>query len=308
MAECMICPFCKRAFTIQSEFWEHINASSCESEPSPSPAASNVMTTPPPHSSNPAVSQPEKEAVSVRPSCSNDVLERVSAPGSSIGYSNGNARPFDKHEMNITLPSSLPPPPETQSTIPVASDVLNGNLFSKKEFPVKATEAAPASQPPKWKCILCNVEFSEKQAMIGHVRSVEHETKISTNTISPGNCSQSITVTPTNPTNNFNNTANTGIKKDELVAIVRQIVREELRSMFQSYFNGDKSPKRSSPVPSNTMETNNSDTRFIKMQAGFIHCEACDCSIASGANLSVHIEGKKHRANVAKLTTSGSMY
>lgn len=308
MAECNKCPFCQRNFTTVSEFWSHINTPSCKSEPSPSPVALNVMTAPPSHSSNPEVSQPEKEAVSVHPSCSNDVPESVSAPGPSIGYYNGNARPLGMNEMKITLPSSLPPPPETQPTIPVASGVLNDNLFSKKEFPVKATEAAPASQPPKWKCILCNIEFAEKQAMIGHVRSAEHEAKIPTNTTSPGNCSQSIAVTPTNPTNNFNNTANTGIKKDELVAIIRQIVREELRSMFQSYFNDDNSPKRSSPVPSNTMETNNSDIRFIKMQAGFIRCEACDCSITSVANLSLHVEGKKHRANVGKLTTPASMH
>ncbi|VDL62008.1 unnamed protein product [Hymenolepis diminuta] len=297
MSECSKCPFCEQTFTVVSEFWDHINTLDCKSEPSSSSA-------PPLYSSNPEVSQPEKEAVSVHPSSSNDVLERVSALSPSIEYHNGNARPFEINEMKITLSSSLPPPPETQPTIPVANGISNGNLFSKKEFPVKATEAAPVSQPPKWKCILCDIEFTEKQAMIGHVRSAEHEAKIPTNTTA-GNRSQSITVTPANPTNNFNDTANTGIKKDELVAIVRQIVREELQSMFQSYFDGDKSPKRSS---SNTMETNNSDTRFIKMQAGFIHCEACDCSITSVANLSLHVEGKKHRANVAKLTTPASMH
>ncbi|VDN99237.1 unnamed protein product [Rodentolepis nana] len=307
------CPYCHRTFRDSSELWDHINNLTCESGPLPSPAALNdvpsLPPSPPPRSSDSTISQPEKRAADY-----NLVPERMSATVPSSEFHNGDNLSFDMNAIRTNLPSvSRLPQSGSQSTKPVTSELLNKNLFSKKEFPtLESKVSSEFSQPPKWKCTLCDVEFAQKQAMIAHVRSAEHEARISSNATSAGDCSQSLAQPkppiPVIHTNDANatNMANTCSKEGDLVLLIRQIVREELRSIFQPYFDGGKKPNHSPPLPSNNMQTENYDTKFIQINGQFIRCEACNCSVSSLANLSPHVAGKRHRISVAKLTALGS--
>nr|CDS30724.1 expressed protein [Hymenolepis microstoma] len=277
MAESSECPYCNENFKDSDEFWRHINSLSCN----PEYTVKDAPNSPPGPPSVP----------------SNEV-------------NNGDDRSFDMVTVKINLPSSSQLlSPGSQPTKPVTNSSLNKNLFSKMESSNLAAEASSAfSQAPKWKCTLCNVEFAQKQAMIAHVRSAEHEARISMSTTSSGDRSQSlvqpkptVAVTSTNSAN-VTNIVNTCIKEDELVFMIRQIVREELRSMFRSLCDDIKKPELSSPFSSGNIPTKNYANNFIQINGQCIRCEACNCSLSSLTNLSHHVEGKRHKTTVARLT------
>ncbi|KAL5109362.1 hypothetical protein TcWFU_008721 [Taenia crassiceps] len=208
-------------------------------------------------------------------------------------------------------PLSAPSVPESTAFPATVADYGRpSNLSMGKDVPSRPVSSQPGTAAPvadkpsaKWKCTLCDVEFLEKSAMVDHVRSQEHEARIQVIRRSAGDAPL--------PTVPRRESASPGsLTKDELVEVVRQVVAEELpellRRELRAIFNAAlKEPSKESvsggSVTSSSPPDMNLDANTILSHGNSIRCTICDCSITSSANLGLHVDGKKHKYNLARL-------
>ncbi|KAH9285058.1 hypothetical protein ECG_02132 [Echinococcus granulosus] len=200
-----------------------------------------------------------------------------------------------------------------------SKDSLNGSFVAskyetsttaKKDFlcepassQLGAEASATDSQHSKWKCTLCNIEFIDKAAMFNHVKSQEHEAKIQVVKGAAGDA-------PLSALPRRQSTSPGSLPKSELVETIRQVVLEELpallRSELRRIFNAAFMEPSKEIVPSRSASSNSlpevdADAQYILTQGISTKCSLCDCPITSAANMKIHVEGKKHKANLAKL-------
>ncbi|VDK35395.1 unnamed protein product [Taenia asiatica] len=197
------------------------------------------------------------------------------------------------------------------TAFPAATDFpRSSNLSVNKDVPCKTALSKSETLAPvpnnissKWKCTLCDIEFLDKSAMVNHVKSQEHEARIQVLKQPTGD--RPLATLP-----QCQNTSPDSSPKDELAEIVRQVVAEELpallRSELRKIFNAAlKEPLKESAsngsAASRSPLNMDPDAWYISMQGNSIRCTICDCPITSPANLSIHVDGKKHKANCAKL-------
>ncbi|KAL5970642.1 hypothetical protein TSMEX_001639 [Taenia solium] len=197
------------------------------------------------------------------------------------------------------------------TAFPAAADYPRlSNLSVNRDVPCKTalsqsgTRApVPDNLPSKWKCTLCDIEFLDKSAIVNHVKSQEHEARIQVVKRSVGE-----KPLPTLPQRQ--STSPGSLPKEELVEIVRQVVAEELpallRSELRKIFNAAlKEPLKESASNGSAASRSpldmDPDTQCISTHGNSLRCTLCDCPITSSANLAIHLDGKKHKANCAKL-------
>lgn len=345
------CIFCKENFTNQTQFWVHMSKGFCQDDSNAHSAQRNEAGVSSSLTKSDFASEEKLNSVSLqtvsetgnrnsqsfelnglkaalKPS-SSDVLPE-SAPSSSetinSPFSLFNKREFPSIDnLNKCTRSDDVPIKSDYVVGPVGSTTKPSDFYPKSSgdgsFPKDGksqvsgcltTKVLPQQPPTKWKCSLCNIEFIEKAAMISHIKSPEHEAKISFNSFSGDASSRNDVMHKITPTT----TSNITTEKDHLTEMVRGIIRQELPAMlrqelgslFEAFLkiinNGtERSSPCPTPLPSSPVETN-IDWKYIKMQGTSIRCEACDCLLTSAANLPVHLEGKKHKTNVAKLGCS----
>lgn len=203
--------------------------------------------------------------------------------------------------LSLSVPTAVPA---------AAGYGRSSNLSVKSESPFGRVSSQPgtlASVPDdlssKWKCTLCDIEFLDKSAMVSHVRSQEHEARIQFVKRSAGDA-------PLPKLSLRESTSPGSLPKDELVEIVRQVVAEELPALLRSELRAIFSAALKEPLKENAsvgrVASSSSpevklDTQSISTCGNSIRCKVCDCPITSPANVSIHLEGKKHKANLAKL-------
>ncbi|KAM7535411.1 hypothetical protein Aperf_G00000099909 [Anoplocephala perfoliata] len=339
-SEILECMFCKENFSDQAQFWTHMSKGSCQED-------SNIGVGKGTSSKvSPSLTKSDPDAEKVLASMSslniNGIDNSNSQPLETNGPKPASGLPlplaptnslFSRSERNNSQNSlftkrELPSIDSLYSSRVQPSDV--SNKFSTTEstctFPRSSgngsfnedrksqlsncsmTETLSQQPSAKWKCILCNIEFNEKAGMISHVKSSEHEARISINGYSgntPPRNGVEPKITPTTiPVTNISNT----LKKEDFTEMVREIIKQELPAMlrrelgsiFEAFLKtiNDRSER---PSPCSSPVETNVDLRYIRMQGTSIRCEACDCLINSAAVLPVHVEGKRHKANVAAL-------
>ena len=267
----------------------------------------------PPDSTQLARSSAKKNGVSVDSStknCISNLLADTMQCSSAISQTYNNMPTGESCQSPLTLASNLSMPTAcftvaNSDRISRNSTLING-FSHESEVSSRCLGGPPitASNQSKWKCILCAVEFSDRAAMVNHVRSTEHEAKVLMAKGPRGDSASPKVDSPQESSKSING---------DLSEMIRQIVREEFPSLFRKEFRklfdfalredaGDISPNGNEIVSRTPLS--DIDNKVIIAQGNYYRCLACNCSITSQGNLTLHVEGKKHRSNLGRFANS----
>ncbi len=150
------CIFCPKVFPDNDSFWAHMSAGTCSSPqdqpPLKAPAASKPSTMP--MQTDAPVPAPQiAPTPPVMPAF--EVASASSQQPAVPSFNTFKPQPQLAAPQQQAPPARPAPPPPKQA----------GNNVS--------------SLGSKWKCTLCKVSFTDKATLLGHVKSPEHEDKIS---------------------------------------------------------------------------------------------------------------------------------